>query len=89
MFRIIYIYNDSHISYLIRKRNYHQFLEIIWTIIPTLILVIIATPSFSLLYAMNEIVSPELTLKIYGNQWYWQYEYRDLTVVGRKISKIV
>jgi len=49
-------------------------LEIIWTSIPALILLFLATPSFTLLYSMDEIVDPELTLKILGHQWYWGYE---------------
>lgn len=49
-------------------------LEIVWTSIPVLILLFLATPSFTLLYSMDEIVDPELTLKILGHQWYWGYE---------------
>lgn len=49
-------------------------LEIIWTIIPAIILVFIAVPSFSLLYSMDEIVDPLLTVKVVGHQWYWSYE---------------
>jgi cytochrome c oxidase subunit 2 len=52
-------------------------IEIIWTIIPALILIMIAIPSFSLLYAMDEIIDPVLTLKVIGSQWYWSYEYSD------------
>jgi len=49
-------------------------LEIIWTVVPALILVFIAIPSFSLLYSMDEIVDPFLTVKVIGHQWYWSYE---------------
>jgi len=52
-------------------------LEIVWTIIPALILVVVAIPSFALLYAMDECVDPAVTLKVVGNQWYWSYEYSD------------
>jgi hypothetical protein len=62
---------------LIRKATYNQLLEIIWTIIPSIILLIIALPSFSLLYSINELIYPEITVKIIGNQWYWHYEYSD------------
>lgn len=48
--------------------------EIIWTIIPALILIIIAIPSFSLLYSIDEIVEPIYTVKVIGHQWYWSYE---------------
>ena len=50
-------------------------LEIVWTLIPALILIVIAIPSFSLLYSVDEIVEPLLTLKIIGHQWYWSYEF--------------
>uniref|UniRef100_A0A4D6BLK4 Cytochrome c oxidase subunit 2 n=1 Tax=Balbiania investiens TaxID=111861 RepID=A0A4D6BLK4_9FLOR len=53
------------------------FIEIIWTVTPAFILLIIAIPSFSLLYAMDEIISPAITIKILGHQWYWSYEYSD------------
>lgn len=52
-------------------------LEIVWTIIPSLILVAIAIPSFALLYAMDEVIAPVLTLKVIGYQWYWAYQYSD------------
>jgi cytochrome c oxidase subunit 2 len=52
-------------------------LEIVWTIIPALILVLIAVPSFALLYSLDEILDPQITLKIVGHQWYWSYEYSD------------
>jgi heme/copper-type cytochrome/quinol oxidase subunit 2 len=50
-------------------------LEIVWTIIPSLILVYIVIPSLALLYAMDEIIAPVITVKIIGNQWYWRYEF--------------
>jgi cytochrome c oxidase subunit 2 len=52
-------------------------LEIIWTITPAIILIIIAIPSFSLLYSVDEIIDPAITLKVIGHQWYWSYEYSD------------
>lgn len=58
-------------------------LEVIWTIIPALILVVIAIPSFSLLYAIDEIIEPMMTIKIVGHQWYWSYEFMDPEVVSR------
>jgi cytochrome c oxidase subunit 2 len=52
-------------------------IELIWTIIPSIILAFIAVPSFALLYAMDEMIDPALTIKIIGRQWYWVYEYSD------------
>jgi cytochrome c oxidase subunit 2 len=54
-------------------------IEIIWTVLPALILMGIAVPSFSLLYAADEINDPAITLKVIGSQWYWNYEYSDYT----------
>lgn len=54
-------------------------IEIIWTVMPAIILLIIAIPSFSLLYAMDEIIFPAITIKTLGHQWYWSYEYSDYT----------
>lgn len=52
-------------------------IEIVWTSVPALILLSLASPSFSLLYSLDEISNPELTLKILGYQWYWGYEMSD------------
>jgi cytochrome c oxidase subunit 2 len=52
-------------------------LEIIWTLTPSFILMLIAMPSFALLYSMDEVVDPSITLKAIGHQWYWTYEYSD------------
>lgn len=52
-------------------------LEIIWTILPSLLLVLIVVPSFALLYSMDEVMYPALTVKVIGHQWYWSYEYSE------------
>lgn len=62
------------------KFEHHTLLEIIWTIIPSLILLAIAVPSFILLYSMDEIIDPSITIKAVGHQWYWSYEYSDYKV---------
>nr|QWE50456.1 cytochrome c oxidase subunit 2 [Actinopyga lecanora] len=54
-----------------------QELETIWTIIPAIILIFIAFPSLQLLYLMDEVNNPFLTIKAIGHQWYWSYEYTD------------
>nr|ARK36813.1 cytochrome oxidase subunit 2 [Cynoglossus joyneri] len=54
-----------------------QLIEIIWTILPALVLAIIALPSLRILYLMDEINDPHLTIKAIGHQWYWKYEYTD------------
>lgn len=52
-------------------------IEIVWTITPAIILVFIAFPSFKLIYLMDEVIDPAITLKVVGHQWYWSYEYSD------------
>ena len=54
-----------------------QTIEVIWTIIPAFILIFIALPSLRLLYLLDEIYNPSITLKTIGHQWYWSYEYSD------------
>nr|ABV71236.1 cytochrome oxidase subunit II [Styringomyia didyma] len=56
-----------------------QMIEIIWTILPAIVLIFIALPSLRLLYLMDEINNPAITLKTIGHQWYWSYEYSDFT----------
>nr|YP_009115126.1 cytochrome c oxidase subunit II [Termes hospes]AIZ68312.1 cytochrome c oxidase subunit 2 [Termes hospes] len=56
-----------------------QMIETVWTIAPAIILVFIAVPSLRLLYLMDEIHNPAMTLKAVGHQWYWSYEYSDFT----------
>ena len=58
--------------------THSEWLEIIWTIIPAIILLAIAGPSFTLLYSLDESIDPDISLKIIGHQWYWSYEYSDL-----------
>jgi cytochrome c oxidase subunit 2 len=60
-----------------KKFTHSSLLEILWTIIPALALLLVAAPSFSLLYSLDEIIDPNVTLKVIGHQWYWSYEYSD------------
>ncbi len=67
-----------------RKKNvepatfaHNTLIEVIWTIVPVIILIIIAIPSFKLLYFEDRIPEPEMTIKTTGYQWYWGYEYMD------------
>nr|YP_009368208.1 cytochrome c oxidase subunit 2 [Lepilemur seali]ADP68300.1 cytochrome c oxidase subunit 2 [Lepilemur seali] len=54
-----------------------QEVEMVWTILPAVILILIALPSLRILYMMDEVTTPSLTLKTMGHQWYWSYEYTD------------
>nr|UGK73271.1 cytochrome c oxidase subunit II [Cicadellidae sp. 'Neodcortus squaras'] len=55
-----------------------QLIETIWTLMPATILFIIAMPSLKILYLIEEINKPLITIKAIGHQWYWSYEYSDL-----------
>ena len=66
--------------------SHSQNLEIFWTIVPALILVSIAYPSFSLLYSLDDLRDPALTVKIVGHQWYWSYEFLDLDFQAREFD---
>nr|YP_010715727.1 cytochrome c oxidase subunit II [Hermya beelzebul]WDE73954.1 cytochrome c oxidase subunit II [Hermya beelzebul] len=64
-------------KYINRYLLHGQTIEIIWTILPAIVLLFIAFPSLRLLYLMDEINKPSITLKTIGHQWYWSYEYSD------------
>lgn len=59
------------------KTTHHTVLEVMWTVVPIMILVVIAIPSFRLLYYMDKTTTPGMTLKVVGSQWYWSYVYPD------------
>nr|YP_010835887.1 cytochrome c oxidase subunit II [Carinata dushanensis]WGC89406.1 cytochrome c oxidase subunit II [Carinata dushanensis] len=58
-----------------------QMIELIWTILPAIMLIFIAFPSIRILYLLDEINTPVLTIKSIGHQWYWSYEYSDFTKI--------
>jgi len=76
MGRTLYLF-DSSMNKIPSKTVHGTTIELVWTIVPSLILVVIAIPSFSLLYSMDEVIDPAITLKVVGHQWYWSYEYSD------------
>jgi cytochrome c oxidase subunit 2 len=91
----IYKFNDSNLQYKKYKEykrlpflTHNTLIEIIWILIPTIILILIAIPSFSLIYEMDESNTPELTLKIIAHQWYWTYEYGDFFKYARRIGHL-
>lgn len=61
----------------VKEFIHNTTLEIIWTILPALILLIIAIPTFKLIYNIDEVIKPLVTLKVIGNQWFWNYEIND------------
>lgn len=87
MFAILLHFKKST-RYISHKYLIHgTLIELIWTITPALILVAIAFPSFKLLYLIDEIIDPAITIKVIGHQWYWSYEYSDYaTLDGKSIE---
>ena len=59
------------------KTTHHTLLEVAWTVIPILILIVVAIPSFKLLYLQLDLPKADLTIRAIGHQWYWSYEYPD------------
>nr|AGN71436.1 cytochrome c oxidase subunit II [Phrynomantis microps] len=59
-----------------------QEIEMVWTIMPAIILIVIALPSLRILYLMDEISNPDITIKAIGHQWYWSYEYSDFANIN-------
>ena len=59
------------------KTTHNTLVEVVWTAVPIMILIVIAIPSFKLLYFQDRAVDPEMTIKAIGHQWYWTYEYPD------------
>jgi cytochrome c oxidase subunit 2 len=59
------------------QTSHNTILEVAWTVVPVLILVIIAIPSFRLIYYQDRTPDPDMTIKVTGHQWYWEYTYPD------------
>ena len=72
MLLILFFYKSP---FSLKDITHGSVLEIVWTLIPAFILVLIALPSFRLLYLMDDLLSPNLSVKIIGHQWYWSYSY--------------
>jgi len=79
LYKVLTTFNESeHI--ISQKFTHSSLLEIVWTILPAVVLIFIAVPSFTLLYSLDELIDPEVTLKVIGHQWYWSYEYTDILI---------
>lgn len=71
------------------QTTHNTVLEVAWTVIPVLVLVIIAIPSFRLIYYQDRAVNPDLTIKVTAHQWYWEYAYPDqknVDITSHRIS---
>lgn len=76
LFRTIYLFNEQ-INPIALDIVHGSVIEIVWTTVPALMLLTVAVPSFALLYSIDEVIDPIITLKVIGSQWYWSYEYSD------------
>nr|APF47461.1 cytochrome c oxidase subunit II [Snellenius sp. SNS-2016] len=75
---ILYVMMWFFLNKLINMKILHNHLvEVIWTIIPMIILIFMVLPSLNILYLLEDMVNPFMTIKILGHQWYWSYEYSD------------
>lgn len=74
---VIFFFNGNKSPIVYKYLNHGTLIELIWTVTPALILIAIAFPSFRLLYLLDEVISPAMTIKVVGHQWYWTYEYSD------------
>ena len=73
---IAYRYNSTR-NQTASMTTHNTVIEVLWTVIPVILLIIIAIPSFRILYTAETIPKADLTIKAIGNQWYWSYEYPD------------
>ena len=76
LYKVAVTFNER-VSTKAERFTHSSLLEIIWTILPAIVLLLIAIPSFTLLYSLDELIDPTITLKVIGHQWYWSYEYSD------------
>jgi cytochrome c oxidase subunit II len=77
LFSIVWNFNHKKSPISHKYLNHGTLIELIWTITPAIILILIAFPSFKLLYLMDEINDPSMTIIAEGHQWYWSYQYPD------------
>ena len=84
MFSCLYKFNEKNLQKTVDNFTHATTIEIVWTVVPAIILIFIAIPSFSLLYSMDEMLDPAVTLKVIGHQWYWTYEYSDYAYLLNK-----
>jgi len=74
MYNLISTYTNKSVDIYILES---QSLELFWTVVPAFILIFIGLPSIRLLYILDEVYKPAITIKTIGHQWYWSYEYSD------------
>lgn len=78
LFALLRYFSSTRSSIVYKYLNHGTILELVWTISPAFVLIAIAFPSFKLLYTLDEVIDPALTIKVTGHQWYWTYEFSDM-----------
>lgn len=82
--RVLWLFNNQNNHWTFKLPN-STSIEIIWTVIPIIILILIGLPSIKLLYAQDELIDPTITIKAIGHQWYWSYEYSDYSLTDNDL----
>lgn len=77
LFSVIYNFVEKKALISHKYSNHGTLIEIVWTITPAIVLLLIAFPSFKLLYLMDDVNDPSMTVLAEGHQWYWSYQYPD------------
>ena len=77
LFSIVRNFVEKRAAIAHKYLNHGTLIELIWTITPAIVLILIAFPSFKLLYLMDEVYDPSMTITVEGHQWYWSYQYPD------------
>nr|DBA43691.1 TPA_asm: COX2 [Bombus nevadensis] len=77
---IFFIFDSMNNKFLNLNLLKNHMIEIIWTLIPMIILIIICFPSLKILYYIDEILNPYFSIKAIGHQWYWSYEYPEFNI---------
>lgn len=77
LYRTLWVFHEKRNTVPATDLIHGTLIEVLWTVLPSFILLVIAVPSFALLYAMEEVIAPAITIKAIGHQWYWSYEYSD------------
>jgi cytochrome c oxidase subunit II len=77
LFSIVRNFVEKRAAIAHKYLNHGTLIELIWTITPAIVLILIAFPSFKLLYLMDEVNDPSMTISAEGHQWYWSYQYPD------------
>ena len=88
MFSIIKNFINTKTAISHKYLNHGTLIELIWTITPAVILILIAFPSFKLLYLMDEVNDPSMSILAEGHQWYWSYQYPDFIDSEEAIYRI-